>query len=191
MPLFDEPIIILPNTNQFPPINPNAVYGTSGNDVIGLSQPKLVFAGGGNDVVFGSAGNDTIYGGTGDDIIVGAAGDDKLYGDSGNDRLYAGLGSDSMFGGAGNDRLYVDPGDNTNAFADLASGGSGIDTLILTNANAGSLRLFSAEGVSDQILYWTETTNGQVINQSIIINSVEFVELGPSTIIAVDTIQSV
>ncbi|HRJ69884.1 MAG TPA: hypothetical protein PK812_09760 [Beijerinckiaceae bacterium] len=182
MPLFDTSEIIITNPQNIPSLPSNAEYGTSGNDYITLSQPKLVFAGAGNDIVFGSTGADTVYGGLGDDIIVGGAGDDKLYGDSGNDRLYAGTGSDSMYGGAGNDRLYVDPNDNTGALVDLANGGSGIDTLVITNATAGSLRLFSVEGIAGAIVHWTETVGGQTIAQSITVEGVEFVEFNGAAI---------
>lgn len=173
----------------------NILFGTSGNDVISLQEARQVYAGGGNDVVLGSTGrdtidggigNDTLFGNDGDDRLSGASGNDVLYGESGNDRLYAGTGSDSMFGGAGNDRLYVDPNDDSNGFStgayDSANGGADIDTLVITNADAGSLRILGDEGATSQLVLWTETVGTDVIGQTIMVTDIEFVEMNGTKI---------
>ena len=91
-----------------------AITGTPGRDVIALTGPGTVRAGGGNDVICGSPGNDLLEGGAGDDVIVGRAGRDRLAGDAGRDRLYGEQGNDVLVGGPG---------------ADVLMGGSGRDTI--------------------------------------------------------------
>jgi hypothetical protein len=130
------------------------VHSSAGNDNVTLSSRvthnTIVFAGDGNDCVYGGRGDDEIYGGDGCDWLIGGAGDDILDGGSGcdflfgcagaddlsggdgTDFLFGGAGSDSLIGGQGNDWLFggsgdddLDGGDGT----DWLFGGSGRDSL--------------------------------------------------------------
>ena len=67
------------------------------------------------DQIFAGSGNDLVYGGNGDDKIDGEDGNDWLEGGSGNDRLAGSAGDDVILGGDGNDDI---------------TGGLGIDTLL-------------------------------------------------------------
>ena len=125
------------------------VNGTSHRDVIVLTGPSVVRAGGGNDLVcgsrgvdriFGGGGNDTIFGGGGNDTESGDAGNDTLDGGPGNDRQLGGLGSDVLVGGSGADRQGGGVGN------DILSGGFGNDA---ENGDAGSDTLNGDRGNDD------------------------------------------
>jgi Ca2+-binding RTX toxin-like protein len=84
-----------------PPVPPEILTGTSGNDnlqansnenwvVDGLAGNDTITTLGGNDVITGGAGNDTVSAGAGDDIIRFAG---------------TGEGFDNVNGGAGTDRI--------------------------------------------------------------------------------------
>ena len=57
----------------------------------------------GNDQLFAGDGNQTVYGNAGDDLLVGGVGNSMLYGGSGNDYIYAGWGNQTLDGGSGYD----------------------------------------------------------------------------------------
>jgi Ca2+-binding RTX toxin-like protein len=80
------------------------IYGTNGDDVIGVGYGGVHVVGAGADSILGLDGNDTISGGGGNDTIEGDAGNDTLNGEADNDLLDGGAGDDVMTGGAGNDR---------------------------------------------------------------------------------------
>lgn len=84
------------------------IYGTNGDDVIGVGYGGVRVVGAGDDSILGLDGNDTISGGGGNDSIEGDAGNDTLNGEADNDLLDGGAGDDVMTGGAGNDRYVVD-----------------------------------------------------------------------------------
>jgi Ca2+-binding RTX toxin-like protein len=65
---------------------------------IGPVADGEIYAGDGNDGVWGGTGADWIHGGNGNDQLWGNAGDDKLYGDEGNDQLYGGEGTAGNLG---------------------------------------------------------------------------------------------
>lgn len=92
-----------------------AVHGGSGDDRIevGVAAPRgvAVYAGAGNDVVFGGPGVDYLYGGGDHDVLVGGGGNDYLYGEGGRDILIGGAGTDYLYGGA-DDNVLVG-GDST------------------------------------------------------------------------------
>lgn len=129
-------------------------YGTSGNDTINKSGTNVewnIWAGAGNDTVFGGNlddtiqgedGNDTLYGGGGSDWLSGGNGADKLYGEAGNDYLYGESGADRLYGGDGNDFL------NGGADNDYLYGGAGNDTLF---GDSGTDYLYG--GAGNDILY--------------------------------------
>lgn len=58
-----------------------------------------MYAGAGNDVVFGGSGVDYIYGGGDHDILVGGGGNDYLYGEGGRDILIGGADDKVLVGG--------------------------------------------------------------------------------------------
>ncbi len=153
------------------------ITGSAGNDQImagnaglGTSSGDTVFAGAGDDTIYGYNGadllkgedgvddifggedNDTIYGGAGNDWLNGQMGNDTIYGDDGDDGIEGGAGNDTIYGGAGNDTITDD--DGTKALY----GGDGDDTFHV--ANDGANRLTSADTVdggagSDTLEYWT------------------------------------
>ena len=113
------------------------VYGGEGNLVL-ISTIEHVWAGSGNDVVFGNAedniivggyGYDGILGHGGDDLLVGGLGEDVLKGGSGNDLLWGGGGRDELTGGAGADvfLFYRDDGFTLDYILDFTPGVDRID----------------------------------------------------------------
>ena len=62
---------------------------------------NIVYAGGGDDTIYGSKNADKIYGEEGGDYILARAGDDVIYGGVGNDALYGGAGNDTYIFGRG------------------------------------------------------------------------------------------
>jgi Ca2+-binding RTX toxin-like protein len=112
------------------------VNGTNRPDVIDASYPNgttsgedIVYAGNGNDTVYGLGGADTLYGGNGDDALFGGAGIDWLYGENGDDRLDGGTGDDFLVGGRGNDQLTGGTGRDTFVFAISKGDASGSDVI--------------------------------------------------------------
>ncbi len=103
----------------------NNIYGTAGNDSIGVGYGDRVKVGDTADAILGLAGNDSIHGAGGNDSIEGGAGNDALFGDAGNDTLDGGTGNDALDGGAGDDTYFVDS--TLDSAAELT--GDGIDTV--------------------------------------------------------------
>jgi Ca2+-binding RTX toxin-like protein len=123
------------------------LQGTSGNDVVRISQPDddvfvtingltramawnatvvEIDAGGGNDHIAADAEvliDLRITGSGGNDTIIGGQGEDELSGANGKDRIYGMDGDDYLLGGAHNDTLDGGEGDNT------LSGAGGSDRL--------------------------------------------------------------
>src|SRR5207253_7457790 len=114
------------------------VYGTAGNDTIGLSpvgnsgtvsvklNGKLIgtYTPNGRMLVYGLAGDDDIqvsgtitvplwlFGGDGNDRLNGGNGPNVLLGGAGNDTMTGGSGRDILIGGAGADQLVGNGGDD-------------------------------------------------------------------------------
>ena len=78
---------------------------TFGSTRVGTTY--TVFAGAGDDRVFGAAAASplALYGEDGNDLLVGGRGNDLLDGGNGADILIGGAGSDTLLGGAGDDLL--------------------------------------------------------------------------------------
>ncbi len=109
--------------------------GNSAANLLDLSEIEVVanlFAGGGDDHLFGNEKDDDLRGQNGNDFLYGLSGDDSLRGGSGNDSLEGRSGLDTLFGGTGDDvALAGDGADRVigGLGADLMYGGSGADTL--------------------------------------------------------------
>lgn len=117
------------------------VIGLTGN--IGIAVGTVIenlFAGSGNNTIYGNSADNEIHAGAGNDAIEAMGGDDTVYGDAGEDT--ADLGS-------GNDRFDGSTGD---AYGDLVYGGSGSDTMVGGNGDdefrgeAGWDRLYGGIG---------------------------------------------
>lgn len=88
-----------------------------GVEVSGFKGIENVFAGDGNDEIYGGNGKNWLIGGRGDDHLYGQNGKDTLEGGDGDDHLYGGNGNDTIHDGAGKDEMY---------------GGRGADTFVLS-----------------------------------------------------------
>lgn len=104
--------------------DPDAIFGTSGNDSItGTAGDDVICTGRGNDVVSGLGGDDIIILGPGADRASGGDGNDDILGGSGNDVLEGNAGNDTLRGQGGSDILLGGPG------RDILLGGGGRDVL--------------------------------------------------------------
>ncbi len=102
----------------------NTIYGSGGPDVIYAVFPNAPAVAAGTNIVFAGAGNDKVYGGTdGTNEIHGGPDDDLLYGGLLADLIHADSGTDIAFGGEGDDTIYADSGTNK------IYGGLGNDTI--------------------------------------------------------------
>ncbi len=82
-----------------------------------------VFAGMGNDIIYGGFGDNRLYGERDDDIIMPGGGSNLVDGGPGNDVLFGALGNNLLLGGDGNDQLIagigttiMDGGPGSNGF---------------------------------------------------------------------------
>jgi probable HAF family extracellular repeat protein len=93
-----------------------AINFGSGNDVIEIGERKVtVFAGEGNNVIFGGTSNDRIFAGAGNDIIEAGDGNNTVFAGDGTNIIVTGKGQDSITSGVGND--FIDAGDGNNTVA--------------------------------------------------------------------------
>jgi hypothetical protein len=116
------------------------------NSLASASDPAgdVIFAGAGNDKIFGTEGKDIISGGPGADgieplggadIVRGGPGNDHIFEEAfyhGNARLYGEGGNDEISGGAGNDLIEGGPGNDYltgHGGNDRILGGPGNDAL--------------------------------------------------------------
>ncbi len=98
------------------------VFGGGGADYIeGNEGDDLILGRGGRDVIYGLDGRDLILGGADADYMDGGADDDIVLGQSGDDKLFGGRGRDTMFGQDGDDVLAGGLG------KDVSVGGEGAD----------------------------------------------------------------
>ncbi|UTW56213.1 hypothetical protein [Kordiimonas sp. SCSIO 12610] len=145
----------------------NGVFDT-GEAVVNSLEANTIYAGTGNDLIFGAAGGDELGGGAGDDTINAGAGDDVLFGGrgdvddtglndvidagSGNDQVFASGGNDSVIGGSGNDSLFSGSGSDTvdgGIGNDSIFGGAGDD--FFTGGSGNDLFAFFAGNENDTI----------------------------------------
>ena len=138
--------------------------GTIGVDYIfGFDGNDSILGGNGNDALSGSDGNDTIRGNDGDDTILGSMGHDALYGNADNDSILGGDGNDSINAGQGNDTVYGEDGDDQlqggSSGVDELFGGLGNDVFVVQGlieqvagdaihggTGTNSIRVSNAEG---------------------------------------------
>jgi Ca2+-binding RTX toxin-like protein len=109
---------------------PIDVSGWNGDDLICVKVPirsygAHVEGGGGDDTIITYSGENFIYGGEDDDSILSNSADHVLDGQDGNDTIYMGDQQDGyVYGGDGNDKIFGTP------FSDGAHGGAGNDLMI-------------------------------------------------------------
>ncbi|MGL4962657.1 MAG: M10 family metallopeptidase C-terminal domain-containing protein [Inquilinus sp.] len=104
--------------------------GGSGNDTIqGNAVDNVLNGNAGADTINGNSGNDTVNGGDGNDVLTGGLGIDVVNGGAGDDWIEGGFSTDTVDGGSGNDTFYVRDGE----FGDNTTGGTGVDTLDISN----------------------------------------------------------
>ncbi len=137
----------------------NQLWAGAGNDVIfganggesmggGLGDDKI-YAAGGNDVIYaGIEGDDTLDGGDGNDLIFASYGHDVVDGGAGNDEIYAGSGNDYVSGGDGDDSIYGGQG------VDTIIGGAGDDTI--RPGDTADILIFAA-GSGNDVVYGFDT----------------------------------
>ncbi len=130
--------------------SPNAgndyLDGGNGNDtIIGQGGDDILRGGTGDDIMNGDGnysdifdGNDYLDGGDDNDTLWGEGGNDILLGGAGTDTLDGGSGADILNGGTGNDTIYTSGNDTI-----VYNLGDGTDTIIRTDAGAGSTLNYS------------------------------------------------
>ncbi len=112
------------NDYIFAGLGNDTIYGDAGDDIIdGGTGDNFLYGGTGNDIISGADGVDFIQGNEGNDDIRGGDGIDSLFGGTGNDVIHGGGGIDEINGGAGDDILFGD------AEADTITGGLGNDNI--------------------------------------------------------------
>ena len=112
-------------------------------NVNGLDAARLVFDGSsetdGRFVISGSGGADTLSGGDRKDRFnLAAGGDDNVSGGDDDDAFYMGgqfTGLDAVSGGAGTDTVYMDGLDAADALSFTATTMTGVDRLVLADAD--------------------------------------------------------
>ena len=121
------------------------------------------------NVLRGLAGDDTLIGLGGADSLFGGEGADRLEGGAGNDTLVGGaptsIGADTLLGGDGDDLL-----DASYAFASIADGGDGLDTVSYAARTTGvstSLLQDTVGGSSSELFISIENLTGTDHNDTL------------------------
>jgi len=112
--------------------DPPFIHGTRGDDQIAAvgHHGSIIYAGAGNDTIYGSGKGDLIYAGSGDDIVKGSHGDDRIYGGSGSDTIQGNDGCDIIIGGYGADWLTGGHGEDRFVFLSATDSRAGrFDTI--------------------------------------------------------------
>ncbi|WP_068148818.1 calcium-binding protein [Kordiimonas lipolytica] len=166
----------------------DVVYGASAADQLGGGDGDDYIAGaGGNDIIYaGRTGDDTLDGGAGDDIIFGGRDDDVVRGGDGDDELYGGRLHDVVEGGAGNDSIYGGTGNDT------LTGGEGDDIILpgnnsLSGAVDYDLLIFAAGHGSDIVSGFSLDEDQLDLSAT----STEFIDLAAVQAAATDTDEGV
>ncbi len=115
--------------------------GTDRNSLLGGTGNDFIVGGIGADTAIGNSGNDTIYAGGGNDLLFGdessglgtGTGSDLVKGNAGNDTIDGGGGRDTLMGDAGDDLVRGGDIDSDNQPIVSLSGGTAI-----SEGNAGT-----------------------------------------------------
>ncbi|CAA9254300.1 MAG: Alkaline phosphatase [uncultured Craurococcus sp.] len=108
----------------------DGVWGSSLNDKLhGQDGNDMLFGNGGNDALDGGKGNDQLFGGDGNDLLEDYAGVNTLYGGAGDDTLLGSVNNDTLQGDDGNDLIGTGLGNNT------VYAGTGNDTVYADSGN--------------------------------------------------------
>jgi Ca2+-binding RTX toxin-like protein len=114
--------------------------GTAGNDNLTAStiNPTAIYGFAGNDILAGNVGADTIYGGIGNDVITAGV-SDIAYGNEGEDNFIGFANATTLIdGGTGNNTLVVN---SNTAIAGLAGASNAalvnVQTVTAANASGG------------------------------------------------------
>jgi Ca2+-binding RTX toxin-like protein len=123
------------------------------NSLMGATGADTLYGGVGGDFLFGENDGDTIYGGQGADSLFGGAGADTLRGEDGLDTLDGGSENDVLIVNGDNNIIPVGGWDGeagsaaigttfgiSRGYGDTAFGGSGIDTVNLSETSNASAR---------------------------------------------------
>jgi Ca2+-binding RTX toxin-like protein len=137
------------------------VEGGDGDDVLlGQAGDDCLVGGAGDDFIAGGDGDDELHGSAGDDQLLGGKGRDDVKGNAGDDivKVDADRANDAYDGGSGRDTLDlgalecdtlvdlvqgrlsgIDAGDDTIRQFEVVIGGSGDDTLVISNETATTM----------------------------------------------------
>ena len=129
-------------SSSFPAWQP--VWSAPGCTITGTSA---------NDLLVGGDGNDTICGLDGNDTLIGLGGNDTLVGGNGDDYLAGGTGHDQLEGGPGNDTI-----DARNGYSDVAAGGTGSDSAIISAAGGTYMSSIERPRVESDLAAWMPAT---------------------------------
>lgn len=163
----------------------NIIKGGDGNDIIigGVGNDKL-YGEAGNDYIEGGEGNDTLYAGEGaektlwagdgNDVVYGSnTGIDEIDGGAGNNKLYGKKGENTYYYWAGgNDTIYLEDGSSTNLILeDFTISGKekiGNDLKIYlddgygTNSHIVLKNFFNIKGIGETISVYTGNSDESI-----------------------------
>ena len=125
-----------------------ASYSETFSIVTGTNAGSESLPGGGFDF---SSGDDVIYGRQNIDIIYAGSGNDTVFGQNGDDEIHGGTGVDMLYGGNNNDTFVFASGDTgiTLATADTIGDFATADDTIATSLTAGNVTIANGSGLTD------------------------------------------
>ncbi|WP_371229626.1 beta strand repeat-containing protein [Pseudomonas sp. QE6] len=125
-----------------------ATYNETFSLVTGTNAGTETLPGGGYDF---SSGDDVIYGRQNVDIIFAGSGNDTVFGQDGNDEIHGDSGIDLLYGGKDNDTFVFSSGDTgiTLATADTIGDFNSADDTIATSLAAGNVTIANGSALAD------------------------------------------
>ena len=125
-----------------------ASYSETFSIVTGTNAASESLPGSGFDF---SGGDDLIYGRQNVDIIYAGSGNDTVFGQGGNDEIHGGSGVDLLYGGNNNDTFVFASGDTgiTLASADTIADFSSADDTIATSLAANNVTIANGTALAD------------------------------------------
>jgi Ca2+-binding RTX toxin-like protein len=138
-------------------LNFENLYAGAGDDIIfgvdgNYSSPAAFI----ENLLDGGAGNDYIQGGSGKDEIIGGAGNDTILAGDGNDYVQGGLGQDYLNGGAGTDDTVDYTTFNGGGTYDLGLGTANLGVFTETMLNFENIMT----GSGNDTIIGSDTANG-------------------------------